>query len=109
MELNKKITNRIWDSCAKQIVDGYIFVKMDDIIKLQIENKDLIVDDLETISPKVRYGSDPGDEQVFKQSITDHDVATFLHKDGWIFERNPDTGDIWKRKSGDIHNRTKIN
>ena len=50
MELNKKITSKIWDNCAKQLVDGYIFVKMDDIIKLNIEKEDLIVDDLEVIN-----------------------------------------------------------
>ncbi len=34
MVLSKKITSKIWDKCAKQMVDGYIYVKMDDIIKL---------------------------------------------------------------------------
>ena len=37
------------------------------------------------------------------------EVATYLNNNGWIFERNPDSGDIWKRKSGDIYNRIKIN
>ena len=37
------------------------------------------------------------------------EVATYLNGKGWIFERNSDTGDIWKRKSGNIHNRKKIN
>lgn len=89
MELNKKITSKIWDNCAKQLVDGYIFVKMDDIIKLNIEKEDLIVDDLEVINKNdMNY------------------IASYLNKEGWIFEHNPDTGDIWKRRPGDIHNRT---
>ena len=88
MELNKKITSKIWDNCAKQLVDGYIFVKMDDIIKLNIEKEDLIVDDLEVINKNdMNY------------------IASYLNKEGWIFEHNPDTGDIWKRRPGDIHNR----
>jgi N-acetylmuramoyl-L-alanine amidase CwlA len=89
MELNKKITSKIWDNCAKQLVDGYIFVKMDDIIKLNIEKEDLIVDDLEVINKNdMNY------------------IASYLNKEGWIFEHNPDTGDTWKRRLGDIHNRT---
>ena len=111
MVLSKKITSKIWDKCAKQIVDGYVYVKMDDVIKLQIENKDLIMDDLETLPSKAIYGNDPGDENVSKSTkITSMDeVATYLNSKGWIFRHNPDTGDIWKRKSGNIHNRKKIN
>lgn len=111
MVLSKKITSKIWDKCAKQIVDGYVYVKMDDIIKLQIEKKDLLMDDLETHITKPIYGNDPGDENVVKTTKINsmNEVATYLNSKGWIFERNPDTGDIWKRKSGDIHNRIKIN
>ena len=111
MVLSKKITSKIWDKCAKQIVDGYVYVKMDDVIKLQIENKDLIMDDLETLPSKAIYGNDPGDEHVSKSTkITSMDeVATYLNSKGWIFGHNPDTGDIWKRKSGDIYNKVKIN
>ena len=42
MVLSKKITSKIWDKCTKQIVDGYVYVKMDDIIKLHIEKDDLL-------------------------------------------------------------------
>ena len=42
MELNKKITSKIWDNCAKQLVDGYIFVKMDDIILEKLKRKYLL-------------------------------------------------------------------
>jgi len=37
MELNKKIISQIWDRCSKQIVEGYVYVKMDDLIKLEIK------------------------------------------------------------------------
>tara|TARA_R110001592_G_scaffold141136_2_gene362463 strand:+ start:388 stop:543 length:156 start_codon:yes stop_codon:yes gene_type:complete len=39
MKLNKKIISQIWDSCEKQIIEGYVYVKMDDIIKLDVNNK----------------------------------------------------------------------
>ena len=45
MKLSNKIIGCIWDGCAKQIVDGYIYVKMDDIIKIDIGKEDLIMDD----------------------------------------------------------------
>tara|TARA_R110000764_G_scaffold169565_1_gene256725 strand:+ start:226 stop:543 length:318 start_codon:yes stop_codon:yes gene_type:complete len=105
MVLSKKITSKIWDKCAKQIVDGYVYVKMDDVIKLQIESKDLSMDELDEMGHDTEY------EWVLKPTkITSMDeVATYLNGKGWIFERNSDTGDIWKRKSGNIHNRKKIN
>jgi hypothetical protein len=27
---------------------------------------------------------------------------------GWIFERNPDTGEIWRREKGNYDNREKV-
>ena len=38
MNLDKEIISQIWDGCSKQIVDGYIYIKMDDLIKLEIKN-----------------------------------------------------------------------
>jgi len=90
--MDKKITSCIWDNCAKQIIEGYVYVKMDDIIKLNIEEEDLILDDLEDKNNDVDMNT----------------VANYLVNEGWIFERNPDTDEIWRRKSGDIHNRELI-
>ena len=86
MNLDKKIISQIWDGCEKQIVDGYVYVKMDDLIKLEI--KDILSNT--------------------NREIDMNQVATYLNKEGWIFERNPDTGEIWKRRFGDIHNRELI-
>ena len=80
--MDKKITNCIWDNCSKQIIEGYVYVKMDDIIKLNIKENNLEVKD---------------------NDITMDTVANYLVNEGWIFERNPSTGEIWKRKPGDIH------
>lgn len=101
MVLNKKITSHIWDNCSKQIVDGYIFVKMDDVIKLQIESKDLIVDDLEILPSETMYGNDPGDENVVKTTKINSmdEVATYLNSKGWVFEHNENTGDMWIKKT----------
>ena len=75
MELNKKITSHIWDSCAKQIVDGYVYVKMDDIIKLDIEKEDFIMDDLE-ITPVVR------------EKVNMDSVANYLISEGFKYEES---------------------
>jgi len=88
MKLNKKIISQIWDGCEKQIVDGYVFIKMDDLIKLEIEENNLEVKD---------------------NDVTMDTGANYLVNEGWIFERNPSTGEIWKRKPGDMHNRKLIN
>ena len=37
------------------------------------------------------------------------DLASHLLDRGWIFERNPSTGDIFRRRVGDYDNREKIN
>tara|TARA_R110002167_G_scaffold242083_1_gene447402 strand:+ start:123 stop:383 length:261 start_codon:yes stop_codon:yes gene_type:complete len=86
MNLDKKIISQIWDSCSKQIVDGYVYVKMDDLIKLEIQEIS------KENNPKM------GMDQ----------VATYLNNKGWIFERNPDTGQIWRRRPGDYDNREEI-
>ena len=86
MELSKKITGCIWDKCAKQIVDGYVYVKMDDIIKL----------------------STPDHHPIEGKEIDMNQIATYLNSKGWIYERNPDTGEIWRRRPGDYNNRVKI-
>tara|TARA_R100001443_G_scaffold114879_1_gene131536 strand:+ start:46 stop:303 length:258 start_codon:yes stop_codon:yes gene_type:complete len=85
MNLDKKIISQIWDGCEKQIVDGYVYIKMDDLIKLEIE---------EILSQKEKMNMDK--------------VAHYLNGEGWIFERNPDNGQVWKRRPGDIHNREKV-
>jgi len=82
MELNKKITSHIWNSCAKQIVDGYVYVKMDDIIKLDIEKDDLIMDDLEII-PKVITK-----EVTVKEEVNMDSVANYLVGEGYKYEES---------------------
>ena len=47
MNIDKKLISCIWDNCAKQIVEGYVYVKMDDVIKLDLKEEDLVVDNLE--------------------------------------------------------------
>ena len=89
MELNKKITSHIWDSCAKQIVDGYVYVKMDDIIKLDIEKEDLIMDDLEVI-PK---------ELTVKEKINMDSVANYLVGEGFKYKVSADgKSEFWAKK-----------
>tara|TARA_R100000742_G_C4264976_1_gene82935 strand:+ start:43 stop:294 length:252 start_codon:yes stop_codon:yes gene_type:complete len=83
MNLDKKIISQIWDGCSKQIVDGYVYIKMDDLIKLNVEKTE--------------------DEKMDMDK-----VATYLNNEGWIFEYNPDTEQIWRRRPGDIHNREKV-
>jgi len=82
MELNKKITSHIWNSCAKQIVDGYVYVKMDDIIKLDIEKDDLIMDNLEII-PKVITK-----EVTVKEEVNMDSVANYLVGEGYKYEES---------------------
>ena len=80
MNLDNKITNCIWDKCAKQIVDGYVYVKMDDIIKIDIDKEDLIMDDLEVI-PKVITK-----EIVVKEELNMESVANYLNSKGFKYE-----------------------
>ena len=82
MNLSNKITGYIWDNCAKQIVDGYIYVKMDDIIKIDINSKDLIMDDLE-ITPKIITK-----EVVAKEEINMDSVANYLVSKGFKYKKS---------------------
>ena len=84
MNLGNKITNCIWDKCAKQIVDGYVYVKMDDIIKIDINSKDLIMDDLE-ITPKIITK-----EVVVKEEINMDSIANYLVNEGFKYETSVD-------------------
>jgi hypothetical protein len=84
MKLSNKIIGCIWDGCAKQIVDGYVYVKMDDIIKIDIDNRDLIMDDLEII-PKVITK-----EILVKEEINMDSVANYLINKGFKYETSVD-------------------
>tara|TARA_R110000751_G_scaffold253020_2_gene352639 strand:+ start:443 stop:703 length:261 start_codon:yes stop_codon:yes gene_type:complete len=85
MVLSKKIISCIWDNCTKQVVEGYVYVKIDDIIKLNLEKKDLIMDN--------------GEYAVNSMN----NVATYLNNNGWIFESNPNTGDVWRKNTNKIN------
>lgn len=100
MELNKKVISCIWDNCAKQIVDGYVYVKMDDIIKLNLNEEDLVMDDLETSPPKAIYGNDPGDEHVEKHiKLNMNLVASYLTSKGFKYERGMNgKSEFWTKK-----------
>ena len=82
MKLGNKVTNCIWDNCAKQIVEGYVYVKMDDIIKIDIDNEDLIMDDLE-ITPKVITI-----EIVVREEVNMDSVANYLISEGFKYEES---------------------
>ena len=84
MNLGDKITGCIWDGCAKQIVDGYVYVKMDDIIKIDINKDDLIMDDLE-VTPKVITK-----KVVVKEEINMDSVANYLVSEGFKYEKSID-------------------
>jgi hypothetical protein len=84
MKLSNKIIGCIWDGCAKQIVDGYVYVKMDDIIKIDIDSEDLIMDDLEII-PKVITK-----EILVKEEINMDSVANYLINEGFKYETSVD-------------------
>ena len=84
MKLSNKIIGCIWDGCAKQIVDGYVYVKMDDIIKIDIDSEDLIMDNLEII-PKVITK-----EILVKEEINMDSVANYLINEGFKYETSVD-------------------
>ena len=44
-----------------------------------------------------------------EKKLTENDLASHMVNKGWIFERNPSTGDIFRRRVGDYDNREKIN
>jgi len=82
MNLSNKITGCIWDGCAKQIVDGYVYVKMDDIIKIDINKEDLIMDDLEIIPEIVTK------EIIVKEEINMDSVANYLTSKGFKYKKD---------------------
>ena len=93
MKLNNKITSCIWDKCAKQIVDGYVYVKMDDIIKIDMHKEDLIMDGLEVI-PKVITK-----EIVVKEEVNMESVANYLIGGGFKYEKSIDgKSESWIKK-----------
>ncbi len=92
MKLGNKVTNCIWDNCAKQIVEGYVYVKMDDIIKIDIDNEDLIMDDLE-ITPKVITK-----EIVVREEVNMDSVANYLVNEGFKYEVSVDgESEFWSK------------
>ena len=91
--MDKKITNCIWDNCSKQIIEGYVYVKMDDIIKIDIDSEDLIMDDLEII-PKVITK-----EILVKEEINMDSVANYLINEGFKYETSVDgKSEFWVKK-----------
>jgi|TARA_A100000172_G_C3001077_1_gene96288 hypothetical protein len=66
MNLDKKIISEIWDGCEKQIVDGYVYIKMDDLIKLETE---------EILNPTVKV----------KEVMSMNKVANYLNNKGFKY------------------------
>lgn len=66
MNLDKEIISQIWDGCSKQIVDGYVYIKMDDLIKLEIKNI------------------------LNNRSINQNEVANYLNNKGFKYEVSVD-------------------
>tara|TARA_R100001509_G_C4803685_1_gene193985 strand:- start:552 stop:779 length:228 start_codon:yes stop_codon:yes gene_type:complete len=66
MNLDKEIISQIWDGCSKQIVDGYVYIKMDDLVKLEIENI------------------------LNNKSINQNEVANYLNSKGFKYEVSVD-------------------
>lgn len=66
MNLDKEIISQIWDGCSKQIINGYVYVKIDDLIKLEIKN---------ILSNK---------------SINQNEVANYLNSKGFKYEESID-------------------
>lgn len=86
----KNILNKIWKSSSKEKVNGHWYVKLSDVCEL--------LDNAKFIEP-----------QKTEKKLTEEDLAAHMVNKGWIFERNPETGEIWKRKVGDYNNRKKVN
>jgi len=93
MELSSKITGCIWDGCAKQIIDGYVYVKMDDIIKIDIQKEDLIMDETEIIPEVVTK------EIIVKEEINMDSVANYLVGEGFEYKASIDgKNEFWVKK-----------
>ena len=85
----RNLLNKLWKSDNKQKVNGHWYVRLSDVAEL--------MENAKFIEPK----------QTLKKLSMD-DLASHLYDKGFIFERNPDTGDIFKRKIGGSV-RKKIN
>ena len=80
MELSKKIISHIWDGCEKQIVDGYVYVKMDDLIKLETE---------EILNPVIKV----------KEVMNMNKVANYLVSKGFKYNASIDgKNEKWTKK-----------
>jgi hypothetical protein len=86
----RNILNKLWKSNNKQKVDGHWYVRLSDVAKL--------IDNAKFIEPEKT-----------EEKLTMDDLASHLLDRGWIFERNPSTGDVFRRRVGDYDNREKIN
>ena len=84
----KNILNKLWRS-NKEKVNGHWYVKLSDVCEL--------LDNAKFIEPKKT-----------EKKLTENDLAAHMVNKGWIFERNPDTGEIWRREKGNYDNREKI-
>ena len=83
----KSILDKLWKSNNKRKLDGHWYVRLSDVGKY-----------LENTFNNTK-----------NKKISMNEVASHLVNKGWIFERNTDTGDVWKRKVGDYDNREKVN
>ena len=84
----RKLLNKIWGS-NKEKINGHWYVKLSDVNEL--------IANAQFIEP----------EKVVEKPTLD-DLASHLLDKGFIYERNPDTGDIFRRKVGDYNNKEKI-
>jgi hypothetical protein len=80
----KNILNKLWRS-NKEKVNGHWYVKLSDVCEL--------LDNAKFIEPKKT-----------EKKLTENDLASHMVNKGWIFERNPDTGEIWRREKGNYDN-----
>ena len=85
----RNLLNKFWKSDNKQKVNGHWYVRLSDVAKL-IENAEFI------------------EPEKSEKKLSMDDLASNLLEKGWIFERNPDTGDVFKRRKGEYNNRKKI-
>jgi len=85
----KKLLDKLWGNNNKEIINGHWYVRLSDVNEL--------ITNAEFITPKKP-----------NEKITMDDLASNLLDKGFIFERNPDNGDIFRRKKGDYNNKEKI-
>jgi len=95
MNLSNKIIGCIWDGCAKQIVDGYVYVKMEERIKIDIDKEYLIMEALE-ITPEVLTK-----ELIVKEKINMDSVANYLVGEGFKYKKDAHSqSESWTKYSG---------